>query len=141
MFTLFLICRYVIPLLLLLSPTICSPAVPFYCRRFKGNCSVRRESICCREENIAATAAAAATVEPVAVEESVEIIDTGDNLLASSSFIEEVVVAPDEPPVSLIFVNILFKVFPIAVAEFAESLYNNSQARQASTKVLPVTKV
>ena len=104
MFTLFLICRYVIPLLLLLSPTICSPAVPFYCRRFKGNCSVRRESICCREENIAATA----TVEPLVVEEPVEDTeDTEDNLLASSSIIEEVVVALDEPSVGLKFVDIL----------------------------------
>ena len=107
MFTWFLICRYVIPLLLLLSPTICSPAVPFYCRRFKGNCSVRRESICCREENIAA-AATDATKEPVVVDEPVAIKDTEDSLLASSSIIDEVVVAPDEPLVSLELLDILF---------------------------------
>ena len=99
---------------------------------------MRRESICCREENIAATA----TKEPVVVEEPVEIIDTEDNLLASSSIIKEVVVALDEPTVSLKFVDILFKVLPIAGTEvFAESLYNNSQARQTSTKVLQVVKV
>ena len=99
---------------------------------------MRRESICCRAESIAATA----TKEPVEVEKPVEIKDAGDNLLASSSIIEEVVVALDEPTVSLKFVDILFKVFPISgTEEFAESLYNHSQARQASTKVLQVAKV
>ena len=58
---------------------------------------MRRESICCREENIPEPAA----VEPAVVKEPVEIIDTEHNLLASSSIIDEVVVAPDEPSVSL----------------------------------------
>ena len=99
---------------------------------------MRRESICCREENIAATA----TKEPVVVEGPVEIIDTDGNVLASSSIIEEVVLALDEPPVSLKFVKFLSQKFPISGPEqFAASFYNNSQARQASTKVLQVAKV
>ena len=68
---------------------------------------MRRESICCREENIAA-AATDATKEPVVVDEPVAIKDTEDSLLASSSIIDEVVVAPDEPLVSLELLDILF---------------------------------
>ena len=42
-------------------------------------------------------------MEPVEVEEPADFLDTKDNLLASSSIIEKVVVAPDEPEVILKF--------------------------------------
>ena len=83
-------------LLLLSSPTTSSPAVPFYCRRFKGDCSVRRDSICCREENIATTEKVVETVKKELKEESEDI------LVASPSIIEEVIVAvPHETHVSI----------------------------------------
>ena len=132
------ISRFLILLLVLVSPITSSPAVPIYCRRFKANCSVRRDNICCRKENIAATA----TEGNIVVEKPEDITESEDNLLASSSIIEEVVVAPDEPPVSLKLVRFLSQNFPISGPEqFAASFYNNSQARQPSTKVLQVAKV
>jgi len=70
--------------------TYSTPAVPFYCRRFKGDCSKRRDSICCREENISTTEKVVDIVEEVLKEEK-------DSLVASPSIIEEVVVAaPNE---------------------------------------------
>ena len=58
--------------------------------------------------NIAATA----TKEPDVVVEPVEIKETEDNLLASSSIIDEVAVAPDELPVSLSLYSFYLKCFP-----------------------------
>ena len=83
--------RFMIVLFLLSNPITTSPAVPFYCRRFKGDCSVRRDSICCREENIATTE------RETQAEELNKDEDSEDNLIASPSIIEEVVVAaPNE---------------------------------------------
>jgi hypothetical protein len=130
--------RLLILLLVLVSPIMSSPAVPFYCRRFKANCSVRRDNICCRKENIAATA----TEGNIVVEKPEDITKSEDNLLASSSIIEEVVVAPDVPPVSLQLVQFPFKLFYISgPAELYHNFHHTSQASQASTKVLPVAKV
>jgi len=82
---------FMIVLFLLSNPITTSPAVPFYCRRFKGDCSVRRDSICCREENIATTE------RETQAEELNKDEDSEDNLIASPSIIEEVVVAaPNE---------------------------------------------
>jgi len=82
---------FMIVLFLLSNPTTTSPAVPFYCRRFKADCSVRRDSICCREENIATTE------RETEAEELKKDEDSEDNLVASPSIIEEVVVAaPNE---------------------------------------------
>ena len=86
-----------------------SPSVPFYCRRFRGNCSVRRDNICCREENIATTEAVTEEKRNSSANENGEdkprnITKTDseleESLLSSASIIDEVVVAPDEPPVS-----------------------------------------
>jgi len=90
---------FLIVLLLLSSSTTSSPAVPFYCRRFKGDCSVRRESICCRKENISTAEKEVETVKEQLEEES------EDNLVASPSIIEEVtVVSPHETHVQNDFI-------------------------------------
>jgi len=40
-------------ILLLVSPFLLSfPSVPLYCKRFRGDCSIRKESICCKATNI-----------------------------------------------------------------------------------------
>ena len=85
------------------------PSVPFYCKRFRGNCSVRRDNICCRQQDIA-------TAE---IEEEKEYLGVGvdsekdkeleDHLVASSSIINEVVVSPDEAPVSVQLAHFLSK--------------------------------
>ena len=101
--------RFLFPLLLLTSPILSSPSVPFYCRRFRGNCSVRRDNICCREENIDTTEAATEEKRNSSANENGEdkprnITKTDseleETLLSSASIIDEVVVAPDEPQVS-----------------------------------------
>ena len=105
-----LYCRFLFPLLLLASTILSSPSVPFYCRRFKGNCSRRRDYICCRAENIAATETVSDdksdhSEKVIGVQKPKNITETEsefeDILIASPSIIEEVVVAPDEAPVSL----------------------------------------
>ena len=95
--------RFLLVVLLLASPLSCAPAVPFYCRRFKADCRVRRDNICCRAENIATTTTTIEKQGDSVVEESIEIIESEDTLVASSSIIEEVVVAPEKPLVSLAF--------------------------------------
>ena len=103
-----LYCRFLFLVLLLASTILSSPSVPFYCRRFKGNCSNRRDYICCRAENIAATETVSDdksdSEKVIGVQKPKKITETEseleDILIASPSIIEEVVVAPDEAPVS-----------------------------------------
>ena len=132
---------------MLTSPILSSPSVPFYCRRFRGNCSVRRDNICCREENIATTEAVTEEKSNSSANENITNItkphsELEETLLSSASIIDEVVVAPDEPPVSLSQPQSPSKLFCISgSSELDHNFYNNNQARQVSPKILQATKI
>ena len=126
----FPISRLLLSLLLLLSPLRISPALPFYCRRMKGYCSIRRESICCSEETNTNT-----SEENTDVEESKDIQNS--DLLASSSIIKEV--DRIKPPVSGYSVYSNFNLICVSVPAQLHPIYPTSN--QTSPTVLQVAKV
>ena len=128
----FPISRLLLSLLLLISPLRISPALPFYCRRMKGYCSIRRESICCSEEAITNT-----SEENTDVEESKDIQNSENDLLASSSIIKEV--DRIKPPVSGYSVYSNFNLICVSVPAQLHPIYPTSN--QTSPTVLQVAKV
>jgi len=95
---------YLATKLLLLSTTAFAfPGVPFYCRRFKGDCSARRDSICCKARN--SEIENSSTQESISKEPLQKVENSTESIISTNSVVEEVGVAQDETKENLISVS------------------------------------
>merc|ERR1711915_1048024 len=90
-------------LLLLSTTAFAFPGVPFYCKRFKSDCSTRRESICCKARN--SEIENSSTQEPISKEPLQKVENSTESIISANSVVEEVGVAQDETKENLISVS------------------------------------
>jgi len=80
-------------ILLLFSPFLLSfPSVPLYCKRFRGDCSIRKESICCKASNIRQTTTAKRNtdIKPKPGKDPSNISEKLEQILPSSTTVSTV---------------------------------------------------
>merc|ERR1712106_1267143 len=102
---------------LLLLGKLTDSRVPFYCKRFRGDCSARRDSICCKALESTTTTTTTTTVSNLGsqdVDAPSDIFDIKEEedyevegLIAEQSEVKEVFVLPEDPSVNTIDDDIL----------------------------------